>query len=255
MEDNWYSLQELAQYSGVEARTIRSWIQQGLLPGPDARGRAAAYPASTLTRLLAVKAMREHYGMPLQAIRQELLLADEGRIAAYAATAGAGVEPRLDPSGNGTASEDAPFGSTAADYLQALRNTGVFRGGSPAHSPSPNLPVRPNPSSRLETQMPAAPRQMSEPAASLSAPPDLVDSSAKSAASSSPMDRLAVQLQRALGERTVQRKARGDIRLAIPITPDIELVVRGSLKPEEVALLERIADTLRELLTGGPERE
>ena len=80
-------LSELAERTGVEFRTLRSWIQQGLVPGPDRVGRHARYAPAALTRARAVKAMRDLYGLPLASIRQDLLAADEDRIAAYAAMA------------------------------------------------------------------------------------------------------------------------------------------------------------------------
>jgi hypothetical protein len=44
------------------------------------------------------------------------------------------------------------------------------------------------------------------------------------------------------------RKARGEWWVNIPITPDIELRARG-LDGDELASLERIADTLRNLIS------
>lgn len=38
------TLAELADASGLQSRTIRSWVAQGLLPGPLTRGPAARYP-------------------------------------------------------------------------------------------------------------------------------------------------------------------------------------------------------------------
>jgi DNA-binding transcriptional MerR regulator len=56
-QDN-YSLTELADASGIEARTIRSYIERGLLPGADARGRTASYSTEHLSRLEVIKALR-----------------------------------------------------------------------------------------------------------------------------------------------------------------------------------------------------
>ena len=38
-----YSLEELAKRVGIQPRTIRSYINQGLLRGPDSLGRNARY--------------------------------------------------------------------------------------------------------------------------------------------------------------------------------------------------------------------
>lgn len=53
-----YSLNELSDATGIEARTIRSYIERGLLPGADARGRGASYSAEHLTRLKVIQALR-----------------------------------------------------------------------------------------------------------------------------------------------------------------------------------------------------
>lgn len=53
-----YSLNELVDAAGIEARTIRSYIERGLLPGADTRGRAASYSAEHLSRLEVIKSLR-----------------------------------------------------------------------------------------------------------------------------------------------------------------------------------------------------
>ena len=64
-------LTELADRAGVSIRTIRYYIQQGLLPKPEARGPGAHYTEEHLDRLLLVKRLqREH--LPLAEIRRVL---------------------------------------------------------------------------------------------------------------------------------------------------------------------------------------
>ncbi|EYD74026.1 hypothetical protein Rumeso_04397 [Rubellimicrobium mesophilum DSM 19309] len=46
-------------------------------------------------------------------------------------------------------------------------------------------------------------------------------------------------------------RTRGTARYHIPITPDLELSVRGEISPQERAMLERVADLIRAILTGG----
>lgn len=53
-----YSLSELAEAVGIEARTIRSYIERGLLPGAQARGRASSYSGEHLSRLKVIKSLR-----------------------------------------------------------------------------------------------------------------------------------------------------------------------------------------------------
>jgi DNA-binding transcriptional MerR regulator len=53
-----YSLNDLAEATGIEARTIRSYIERGLLPGADSRGRGAGYTQEHLTRLRLIQLIR-----------------------------------------------------------------------------------------------------------------------------------------------------------------------------------------------------
>ncbi len=66
MSDDSYSLGDLANATGLEERTIRSYIERGLLPGAQARGRAATYSNEHLSRLrviLNLKRARPNIGL------------------------------------------------------------------------------------------------------------------------------------------------------------------------------------------------
>lgn len=106
------SLSDLAAASGIEARTIRSWVAQGLLPAPLNRGPAARYQADTLERVLAIRAMRDVLGMPLAEIRKELLVASPDQIRAYASRAPGSAQEAALPTA----------ASSALDYISALRS-------------------------------------------------------------------------------------------------------------------------------------
>src|SRR5580704_721777 len=58
MESNSFSMNDLAEATGIEGRTIRSYIERGLLSGAEARGRAASYSEEHLHRLRAIQALR-----------------------------------------------------------------------------------------------------------------------------------------------------------------------------------------------------
>lgn len=64
-----YGLDELAELGGVSRRTVRYYIQEGLLPAPFGVGRGRHYGPEHLDALLQVKAKQET-GYTLQAIRQ-----------------------------------------------------------------------------------------------------------------------------------------------------------------------------------------
>lgn len=66
-----FDLPQLASHAGVSIRTVRYYIQQGLLPSPDARGPGAHYTEEHLERLQLIKRLqREH--LPLAEIRRIL---------------------------------------------------------------------------------------------------------------------------------------------------------------------------------------
>ena len=52
------TLAELAEASGIPARTIRFYIARGLLDGPVKAGRGAAYTAGHLARLEQIKTLQ-----------------------------------------------------------------------------------------------------------------------------------------------------------------------------------------------------
>jgi DNA-binding transcriptional MerR regulator len=85
MPDESYSLDDLADAVGIEARTIRSYIERGLLPGAQARGRAASYSAEHLSRLEVIKALRRaRPNVTLNEIRVVLQGLNPGQIRALA---------------------------------------------------------------------------------------------------------------------------------------------------------------------------
>ena len=69
-----YSLEELAQLSGISERTIRSYIYDELLPEPLGRGRATSYTQEHLEKLQFIIAVRKAtpYELPLSLVRQLL---------------------------------------------------------------------------------------------------------------------------------------------------------------------------------------
>lgn len=86
-----YTLEELAEETGIEARTIRSYIEKGLLPSAQSRGRGAAYLPDHLVRLRVIKMLRRAWPnlsladirIRLQQLTPENIQAlSEGRIAA-----------------------------------------------------------------------------------------------------------------------------------------------------------------------------
>ncbi|WP_437594946.1 helix-turn-helix domain-containing protein [Sorangium sp. So ce1000] len=72
-----YKLDELAGEAGVAPRTVRYYVQRGLLPAPEFRGKDTSYGREHLARLRAIKVLQQAH-LPLEEIQARL--------------AGAGVE-------------------------------------------------------------------------------------------------------------------------------------------------------------------
>ncbi|GDX81690.1 hypothetical protein LBMAG42_35010 [Deltaproteobacteria bacterium] len=121
------TLVELADAADVTARTVRYYIQQGLLPPPVGGGATASYTDAHLRQLKAIKAFQLQH-LPLSEIRSRL-----------------GQEPPAEP---GPAAA-AP--SSALDYLDRVLG----------HKPSGGMPlaasIAPNAGSPLLVRSPPAP--------------------------------------------------------------------------------------------------
>lgn len=65
----WIS--ELADLTGVSTRTIRYYIEEGLLPQPEIRGKYAVFNDDYLIRLKLIKYLKDAY-LPLKEIRKRL---------------------------------------------------------------------------------------------------------------------------------------------------------------------------------------
>ncbi len=82
-EEIRYAIGDLADLGGVSRRTVRYYVQEGLLPAPFGVGRGNHYGPTHLDQLLRVKALQEsghtldeirrarngHEGAPLESLR------------------------------------------------------------------------------------------------------------------------------------------------------------------------------------------
>jgi DNA-binding transcriptional MerR regulator len=66
-----YAIGDLADLGGVSRRTVRYYVQEGLLPQPLGVGRGNHYSTEHLDQLVRVKALQEA-GRTLDEIRREL---------------------------------------------------------------------------------------------------------------------------------------------------------------------------------------
>ena len=104
-----YTIGELADLTGVTARTIRYYTAEGLLPPPDTRGRYALYGDEHVLRLRLIARLKDAY-LPLSEIKARLECLNAAQLAQL-------LEERSQP--------PAPTGS-AADYIaQVLASAGA----------------------------------------------------------------------------------------------------------------------------------
>jgi DNA-binding transcriptional MerR regulator len=66
-----YAIQDLADLADVSRRTVRYYVQEGLIPAPLGVGRGRHYSRAHLDRLLQVKELQAS-GRTLDAIRAEI---------------------------------------------------------------------------------------------------------------------------------------------------------------------------------------
>ena len=130
-----YSISELAALTRIPVRTIRSYVQQGLVPGPNSLGRGARYSVGALDRLFAIKAFREVDGISMEEIRARFLTLSRREIA-----------EKADPYRHSIRPDSESSGSNALDYLDNLRNA---MGGNWAGEDRTRSATRPSQQSNL----------------------------------------------------------------------------------------------------------
>ena len=72
-----YTARGLGALCGVSERTVRYYVEEGLLPAPSARGRGANFQDSHLTRLRLIRAMQQA-GNDLETIGEYLRELEKG---------------------------------------------------------------------------------------------------------------------------------------------------------------------------------
>lgn len=107
-----YSIEELSDLTGFDRRTIRSYIEQGLLSGPVKMGRYAQYAPEHLSRLLAIKFMRESDGFTTGVIRTRLLTMTKEEV------------DRIALESVGSSSSERNSQTSALEYLSAIQGDG-----------------------------------------------------------------------------------------------------------------------------------
>src|SRR5690349_2668942 len=107
------TIQELADRADVTPRTIRYYVEQGILPPPE-RGRPSEYTDEHLRVLDLVRMLKEQY-LPLEEIRTMMRDLTVRQIEEYLSKTAPGEEKR----------ESAP--DSAAEYVARVLSRGATR--------------------------------------------------------------------------------------------------------------------------------
>jgi DNA-binding transcriptional MerR regulator len=258
-----HTLSELAEITGEPIRRIRSYIQQDLLPRPTTAGRNASYPDRSLSRLLAIKHLRNVEGMSIDEVRQALANLGEQEISELAEASRDASPITIETSyrrstGRGSEDERSRSGS-ALQYIKNLKRTSGQSRSSVAsrqHIEPDNSQSAPLRRSRVsENRTSKNPADISPSMrfrlSDTSARSDSRSPDGRPASSDSALRRLLSRLDQVAPSTRIKRRARSEEWIKIPITPDMELHVRKEFGDYDQAALEILADYIREAMAGG----
>ena len=223
MTEPEYTLDELADITGVKPRTIRHYIQQDLLLGPASLGRNATYREYHRKRLDVIKTLRSHH-LSIDEIRKYFALARPDEDIELAT-----IPVDLSARRRGPRSRS----DETLDFIRSRQ-----AGRRPADDdgdPAVNGDVA-HALARPDTVYEPAPAY-----ADAAAPPT----------TSGPIELLLEQLRTLAADQRVARRTRGEEWVRFAATPDLEIHVRGQLPPEQLLLFEQITDHIRHILLGG----
>jgi len=120
MTESDYQINELAKKAGVSVRTIRFYIDEGLLPPPPTQGRYASYSDEYLERLELIRLLKERF-LPLKEIRVRLEGLSQADVrSAVVQEREAAVEQKSLPAAAAPQSETGKTDSNALDYVNRL---------------------------------------------------------------------------------------------------------------------------------------
>ncbi len=215
-----YSLEDLAQLTGLSPRTIRNYIQKGLLPGAETRGRNASYTDLHLNRLQCIQIIRDKSGLPLDELRLVMQSLSEEQIHSIATRQ---EEVMALPIGQSRVADrqSLPTGKKRQKYRYSARE--------PAGEDSDEMCSQSKESNALQYIRRIKQKQY----------PD-----------ESRFVELVRTLEGLIDRQRVYRKAKNEWWATVKITEDMEIRVRG-LDEKDIGQLERLADLLRHLLMKG----
>ncbi len=210
-----YTLEELGKLTNLSPRTIRNYIQKGLLPGAETRGRNASYTDAHLDRLRCMQVIRDKSGLSLDELRMVMQSLSEEQI------------HRI-----GTKQEEVmtlPIGETA-----------------PAMCSSPE----PRQERVLQQDITREPGSAYSPLENSNALDYIRQIRSETQSGESRFTELIRILEDLTDGRRVYRKSKNEWWATVKVTEDMEIRVRG-LDEKDIGQLERLADLLRHVLMKG----
>jgi DNA-binding transcriptional MerR regulator len=216
-EDAAFDLKDLCERTGVTARTVRYYVQQGLLPSPGA-GLGARYGREHLDRLQLIRRLQKQH-LPLAEIRRQLESLDPATLHALGAQPVGAPAPSMSSSpALASSSSSSPASSMAAASAAAAAVLAASAGDSAVDYVRSILDRR-SPSSASPPYPSTSPAQVPSPAPS--------SSTGAVRPSSSPM------------------RSQWD-RIALSV--DVELHIRRPLSRDDHRRVEQLIDEARRIL-------
>jgi DNA-binding transcriptional MerR regulator len=212
-----YDLTELSAAAGVTPRTIRYYVQQGLLPSPGTRGPGTRYDRVFLDRLQLIRRLQRQH-LPLAEIRRQLEALDDD-----------GVRAALASSQDQRDTRD----SSALDYVRDLLARQSARTVG-----EPDLTMAAPPAMSALATPPSAARAKHRSGSMLGAVFGRV-MPAEPEATQPAQSAQPIRSTRSTWER-------------IPLAPDVELHVRRPLSREQNRQVERLLEAARDLFAEEP---
>jgi DNA-binding transcriptional MerR regulator len=227
MPTDTYSIGDLARLTGVNVRTIRYYLAQGLLPASGESGPGAHYGEGHLDRLRLTKRLQQQH-LPLAQIRRRLAELNDADVASLVSAA----EP------------EPPSPTTSAlDYVRAVLG-GPVTPRAPARTPPPV--AAPRPAARAALFRPAgyaAIGMVSEESEPHALPANA--SEAPLAEGPMPAADVAADLPPTATEPPTTERSQWE---RLSLTPDIELHIRRPLGRLEQRRVERLITIARQVL-------
>ncbi len=131
---------DLAQRAGVSVRTIRYYINEGLLPPPEVKGRYTYYSEDYLYRLELIHRLKDAF-LPLKEIRQRMLSLTDDEVREFVLT---GQPVKSDDKKVGfqkSVDETTDGKSSALEYInRILKENTPSRGFVMQPAPAPSKP-------------------------------------------------------------------------------------------------------------------